>query len=53
MAEWFVAKASEMPDGDRRIVAAGNNEIGVFHRPARTTPTAITASIPAARPARA
>jgi nitrite reductase/ring-hydroxylating ferredoxin subunit len=32
MAEWFVAKASELPDGDRRIVAAGNNEIGVFHK---------------------
>ena len=31
MAEWFVAKASELPDGDRRIVSAGNNEIGVFH----------------------
>ena len=23
MAEWFVAKAAEMADGDRRIVAAG------------------------------
>jgi nitrite reductase/ring-hydroxylating ferredoxin subunit len=31
MAEWFVAKASDLPDGDRRIVTAGNNEIGVFH----------------------
>lgn len=31
MAEWFVAKAEEMPEGDRRIVVAGNNEIGVFH----------------------
>lgn len=32
MAEWFVAKASELPDGDRRIVHAGKNEIGVFHK---------------------
>ena len=32
MAEWFVAKASELPDGDRRIVTAGKNEIGVFHK---------------------
>src|ERR1700733_1241179 len=31
MAEWFVAKAADLPDGDRRIVTAGNNEIGVFH----------------------
>ena len=30
MAEWFVAKASEMTDGDRRIVTAGRHEIGVF-----------------------
>ena len=32
MAEWFVAKASELPEGDRRIVTAGTNEIGVFHQ---------------------
>jgi nitrite reductase/ring-hydroxylating ferredoxin subunit len=32
MAEWFVAKASELPEGDRRIVTAGKNEIGVFHQ---------------------
>ena len=32
MAEWFVAKAAEMPDGDRRIVTAGPHEIGVFHK---------------------
>ena len=32
MAEWFVAKASELKDGDRRIVAAGKREIGVFHK---------------------
>jgi nitrite reductase/ring-hydroxylating ferredoxin subunit len=31
MAEWFVAKASDLPEGDRRIVTAGNDEIGVFH----------------------
>jgi nitrite reductase/ring-hydroxylating ferredoxin subunit len=30
MAEWFVAKAAEMSDGDRRIVSAGRHEIGVF-----------------------
>ena len=30
MAEKFVAKASEMTDGDRRIVFVGDNEIGVF-----------------------
>ncbi len=32
MAEWFVAKASEMADGDRRIVTAGKREIGVFFK---------------------
>jgi len=32
MAEWFVAKAAELPEGDRRIVAAGKDEIGVFHQ---------------------
>jgi nitrite reductase/ring-hydroxylating ferredoxin subunit len=30
MAEKFVAKASEMTDGDRRIVFVGDHEIGVF-----------------------
>jgi nitrite reductase/ring-hydroxylating ferredoxin subunit len=30
MAEKFVAKLSEFKDGDRRIVFAGDNEIGVF-----------------------
>ena len=30
MAEKFVAKLSEMKDGDRRIVFVGDNEIGVF-----------------------
>ena len=30
MPECFVAKASEMADGDRRIVLAGTAEIGVF-----------------------
>jgi nitrite reductase/ring-hydroxylating ferredoxin subunit len=32
MAEWFVAKAAELSDGDRRIVTAGPNEIGVFFK---------------------
>jgi nitrite reductase/ring-hydroxylating ferredoxin subunit len=35
MAEWFVAKNSEMKDGDRRIVVAGQREIGVFHKDGR------------------
>jgi nitrite reductase/ring-hydroxylating ferredoxin subunit len=30
MPECFVAKASELQDGDRRIVADGKKEIGVF-----------------------
>ena len=30
MPECFVAKASELQDGDRRIVVAGQAEIGVF-----------------------
>jgi nitrite reductase/ring-hydroxylating ferredoxin subunit len=32
MAEWFVAKSTEMKDGDRKIVTAGQREIGVFHK---------------------
>jgi nitrite reductase/ring-hydroxylating ferredoxin subunit len=32
MPECFVAKASEMHDGDRRIVVAGAEEIGVFYK---------------------
>jgi nitrite reductase/ring-hydroxylating ferredoxin subunit len=32
MAEWFVAKTSELKEGDRRIVSAGKREIGVFHK---------------------
>jgi nitrite reductase/ring-hydroxylating ferredoxin subunit len=32
MPECLVAKASEMQDGDRRIVVAGNTEIGVFYK---------------------
>ena len=32
MAEWFVAKASELPEGDRRTVTAGKDEVGVFHK---------------------
>jgi nitrite reductase/ring-hydroxylating ferredoxin subunit len=31
MAEVFVAKASEFPDGERRIVQHGAHDIGVFH----------------------
>ena len=31
MPEVFVAKASELPDGERRIVAHAGEEIGVFH----------------------
>jgi nitrite reductase/ring-hydroxylating ferredoxin subunit len=31
MPECYVAKASEIQDGDRRIVVAGQNEICVFH----------------------
>jgi len=30
MAEQFVGKASEIKDGDRRIVFMGEHEIGVF-----------------------
>ena len=32
MPECFVAKASEMQDGDRRIVVSGSAEIGVFYK---------------------
>ena len=32
MAACFVAKASELADGDRRIVLAGTAEIGVFYK---------------------
>ena len=32
MPECFVAKASEMQDGDRRIVISGQIEIGVFYK---------------------
>jgi nitrite reductase/ring-hydroxylating ferredoxin subunit len=31
MPEVFVAKAAQFPDGERRIVAHGGREIGVFH----------------------
>ena len=31
MPDVFVAKASQFPDGDRRIVSHGDTEIGVFH----------------------
>jgi nitrite reductase/ring-hydroxylating ferredoxin subunit len=32
MPECFVAKASDLKDGDRRIVIAGAQEIGVFYK---------------------
>jgi nitrite reductase/ring-hydroxylating ferredoxin subunit len=31
MAEVFVAKVSDLADGERRIVTHGSDEIGVFH----------------------
>ena len=31
MPDVFVAKISDLPDGERRIVAHGTEEIGVFH----------------------
>jgi nitrite reductase/ring-hydroxylating ferredoxin subunit len=32
MAEWLVGKASDIKDGDRKIVTAGKREIGIFHK---------------------
>lgn len=32
MPECFVAKASDMLDGDRRIVVSGRHEVGVFFK---------------------
>jgi len=32
MPECFVAKASDLKDGDRRIVVSGKNEVGVFFK---------------------
>jgi nitrite reductase/ring-hydroxylating ferredoxin subunit len=32
MPECFVAKASDLKDGDRRIVASGRHEVGVFFK---------------------
>ena len=32
MAEWLVGKASDIKEGDRKIVTAGKREIGVFHK---------------------
>ncbi len=32
MSEHFVAKISDLSDGERRIVQCGNAEIGVFHQ---------------------
>ena len=31
MAEVFVAKVADFPDGDRKIVQSGAHDIGVFH----------------------
>jgi nitrite reductase/ring-hydroxylating ferredoxin subunit len=31
MAEVFVAKVADFPDGDRKIVQHGSHDIGVFH----------------------
>ena len=52
MAEQFVGKIAEFKDGDRRIIFAGDNEIGVFRHEASSTPTAISACTRAARPAK-
>ena len=35
MAEVFVSKLSDMADGDRRIVASGAQEVGVFRKDGR------------------
>ncbi len=32
MPECFVAKASDLKDGERRIVVSGNHEVGVFFK---------------------
>ena len=32
MPECFVAKASDLKDGDRRIVVSGQHEVGVFFK---------------------
>ena len=32
MAEWLVGKASDIKEGDRKVVTAGKREIGVFHK---------------------
>ena len=32
MAEWLVGKASDITEGDRKVVTAGKREIGIFHR---------------------
>ena len=31
MAEWLVGKASDIKEGDRKVVTAGKREIGIFH----------------------
>ena len=53
MAEWFVAKASDLKDGDRRIVIAGQREIGVFHKDGAYYAYSNTACTRAGRPAKA
>jgi nitrite reductase/ring-hydroxylating ferredoxin subunit len=32
MAEWLVGKATDIKEGDRKVVTAGKREIGVFHK---------------------
>ena len=32
MAEWLVGKASDIKEGDRKVVNAGKREIGIFHK---------------------
>src|SRR4029078_9295111 len=32
MAEWLVGKASDIKEGDRKVVTAGKREIGIFHK---------------------
>ena len=53
MPECFVAKASDIKDGDRRIVTAGKREIGVFHKDGDYYAYSNNCLHRAARPARA
>jgi nitrite reductase/ring-hydroxylating ferredoxin subunit len=52
MPEVFVAKASEVPDGDRRIIQHGAHDIGVFHWEGEFYAYATCACTRAARPAK-